>query len=388
MIAPGALEGFRVLDFSQMMAGPLCATMLADFGADVIKIEPPEGDAMRNTGETRIGGETEFYLSVNRNKRSVVLDLKSAHGLQAAMRLMQTADVVIENFRPGTADRLGIGYAAVLAVNPKIVYCSLSGFGKDSVNRDRPALDPVIQAMSGVMQLSGTAQTGPLRTGFAVSDFSTPIFAAYGVALALLARERNGSGQRIDLSMLNATVAAMVPREGYYFATGRTPERHGNEHYQIVPYGAYETSDQRQVFIIAHNDKYWAALVRALAHAELDDARFATGKGRLAHRADVNALIAQACRAVCVDELMRRLTNEGVLFSLVRSFEEVFTDPEIERDMVVRIAHPTAGEVRVLANPLQLSGTPARVRLAPPLLGQHTEEVLAEIGMGAGDGHA
>ena len=380
-MAAAALDGIRVLDFSQMMAGPLCAALLADFGADVVKIEPPEGDAMRNTGETRIGGETEFYLSVNRNKRSIVLDLKTPQGLAAALRLAGMADVVVENFRPGTADRLGIGYEALRSINPRLVYCSLSGFGRNSVDRDRPALDPVIQAMSGIMQLTGTADTGPLRSGFAVSDFSTPLFAAYGVAMALLARARTGEGQRVDLSMLHATIAAMVPREGYYFATGRTPERHGNEHYQIVPYNAYATADQREIFLIGHNDKYWQALVRALGDPELAQPRFAAGRDRIAQRAEVNRRIADALGRRPAAEWQQRLAAEGALFSLVRSFEEVFTDPEIEREMVVRLAHPTAGAVRVLANPLQLSATPASVRRAPPLLGQHTDEVLAEAGL-------
>ncbi|MCL4183027.1 MAG: CoA transferase [Burkholderiaceae bacterium] len=379
MTVPTALKGVRVLDFSQMMAGPLCATLLADFGADVIKIEPPEGDAMRNTGETRIGGETEFFLSVNRNKRSIVLDLKTPQGLEAALRLIDTADVLIENFRPGTADRLGIGYEAVRARNPRLVYCSLSGFGKHSIHRDRPALDPVIQAMSGIMQLTGTRETGPLRSGFAISDFSTPLFAAYGVAIALLARGQTGQGQRLDLSMLHATICAMVPREGYYFATGRTPQRQGNEHYQIVPYNAYETADRRGIFLIAHNDKYWRALVRALAEPALADPRFAASKSRIAHREELNERIALAMRRHSADEWVRRLAAEGALFSLVRSFEEVFTDPEVAREMVVSLPHPTAGEVRVLANPLQLSATPATMQRAPPLLGQHTAELLAEI---------
>jgi crotonobetainyl-CoA:carnitine CoA-transferase CaiB-like acyl-CoA transferase len=379
-----ALQGIKVLDFSQMMAGPMCAMLLGDFGAEVIKIEPPEGDSIRRTGDTLIGGETEYYLSLNRNKRGIVLDLKTEAGLAAARKLAQEADVVVENFRPGTADRLGIGYENLRALNPRLIYCSLSGFGPTGPDRDRPALDPVIQAMSGIMQLTGTAESGPLRTGFALSDYVTPMFAVAGILAALNARHHSGVGQRIDLSMLNATIFSLLPREGYYFATGKTPARIGNQHYQLVPYNTFDTADGRQLFVLAHTDKFWRALMTAIDDPGLAaDKRLADNAGRAAHRDDVNRRLAARFATDTAAAWVQRLGEAGVIFSLVRTLDEVFADPQVRREMLVEVAHPTAGRLKLLANPLQFSATPASVRRHPPLLGEHTAEVLAEIGMDA-----
>ncbi|HSW17612.1 MAG TPA: CoA transferase [Ramlibacter sp.] len=379
-----ALHGIRVLDFSQMLAGPLAAMLLGDYGADVIKIEPPEGDALRRTGETQLGGETEYYLSANRNKRSLVVDLKSAAGLAIVRSLVLQADVLVENFRPGTADRLGIGYEAMRELNPRLVYCSLSGFGADSVHRDRAALDPVIQAMSGIMQLTGTPESGPLRTGFPVSDYVTPLLATSGILAALMARHTTGRGQRVDLTMLNATIFSMLPREGFYFATGKTPERNGNAHYQIAPYNTFQTADGRQVFLIGHNEKYWQALVQGLGEPGLAaDARFATASLRNQHGVELYAQMGRIFATRGVADWTARLTEASALFSVVRTWDEVFQDPEVRRDMVREIPHPTAGQISVLANPVRLSESPVEIRRAPPLLGEHTQEVLREFGLEA-----
>src|SRR3990167_8946754 len=298
----GPLEGIRVLDFTQMMAGPLCAMLLGDLGADVIKIEPPEGDAIRRTGETFLGGETESFLSFNRNKRSVVIDLKAEAGREAGRGLAAGADVVLENFRPGSAERLGVGYETLRALNPRLVYCSISGFGRAGADRARPALDPVIQAMSGIMQLTGSAETGPLRTGFPFSDLVTPLFATIGVLAALRVRERTGRGQRVDLSMLDATIFGMMPREAYFFATGRTPSRLGNEHYQIAPWNTYETADGRYMIVVAHTEKFWHALLTALDAPELGaDPRFLSNADRVRNRAALNARLAPAVRTPSPD---------------------------------------------------------------------------------------
>lgn len=380
--APAALQGIRVLDFSQMLAGPLAAMLLGDYGADVIKIEPPEGDALRRTGETRLGGETEYYLSANRNKRSLVVDLKTPTGLATVRSLVLQADVLVENFRPGTADRLGIGYEAMRELNPRLVYCSLSGFGTDSVHRDRAALDPVIQAMSGIMQLTGTAESGPLRTGFPVSDYVTPLLATSGILAALMARHATGRGQRVDLTMLNATIFSMLPREGFYFATGKTPERDGNAHYQIAPYDTFQAADGRQAFLIGHNEKYWQALVQGLGERELAaDARFATASLRHQHCAELYELMGRIFATRSMAEWTERLTEAGALFSVVRTWDEVFQDPEVRRDMVRELPHPTAGRISLLANPVRLSESPVAIRRAPPLLGEHTQEVLREFGL-------
>ncbi|OGK82303.1 MAG: alpha-methylacyl-CoA racemase [Candidatus Rokubacteria bacterium GWC2_70_16] len=374
----GPLEGIRVLDFTQMMAGPLCAMLLGDLGADVIKIEPPEGDAIRRTGDTFLGGETESFLSFNRNKRSVVLDLKAEAGREAGRGLAAGADVVLENFRPGSAERLGVGYEVLRALNPRLVYCSISGFGREGADRARPALDPVIQAMSGIMQLTGSDETGPLRTGFPFSDLVTPLLATIGVLAALRVRERTGRGQRVDLSMLDATIFGMMPRDAYFFATGRTPSRLGNEHYQIAPWNTYATADGRYLMVVAHTEKFWHALITALAAPELGaDPRFLSNADRVRNRTALNARLAAAFRTASLDEWTPRLTAAGVLFAPVRSFPEVFSDPRVRREMLVELDHPTAGRITVLANPLRFSETPATVRRCPPRLGEHTAEVLS-----------
>jgi CoA:oxalate CoA-transferase len=377
----GPLEGVRVVDLSQMMAGPLCSMILGDLGADVVKVEPPEGDAIRRTGETRVAGESEYFLSLNRNKRSIVVDLKQRAGQELVRALAAGADVLLENFRTGTAERLGLGWDALRPLNPRLVYCSVTGFPRDGGDAGRPALDPVIQAMSGIMQLTGTPESGPLKTGFPFADLVTPLFATIGVLGALHARERTGSGQRIDVAMLDATIFSTIPREGYYFATGCTPARLGNEHYQIAPYNVYETADGRHVMVIAHTEKFWRALVTALGDAGLGtDPRFATNAERCRHRNALNAALAGGFRQAPLDVWTERLNAAGVIFAPVLTFPDVFGDPRIASRMVARVQHATAGTVSVLANPLRYSDTPASIRRAPPALGEHTREVLAEAG--------
>ncbi|VTU22519.1 Formyl-coenzyme A transferase [Variovorax sp. SRS16] len=374
------LDGIRVLDLTQMVAGPLCTMLLGDLGAEVIKVEPPTGDTSRDIGVNRPGGESDYFLSLNRNKRSIVLDLKTANGIAMLKALALQCDIVVENFRPGTLDKLGIGYETLREGNPGLIYCALSGFGQDGPYRDRPALDPVIQAMSGLMQLNGTASSGPLKTGVLISDFVPPLFGTIGILSALYTRKTSGEGQRVDVSMLDATVFSMVPREGYYFSTGRTPERLGNAHYQIAPWNTYETSDHRHVMVVAHTAKYWKALLAATGRDALsDDPRFRTNADRLQNRALLDAELAAAFATGTLAAWTERLGASDALFSPVRDFEEVFADPAVRDAMVQTVTHPTAGEVPILRNPIRLSANPSTIRRAPPLLGQHTDEVLREL---------
>lgn len=376
----GALDCVRVLDLTQMMAGPVCPSLLGDFGADVIKVEPPAGDNMRHTGNTRIGGESDLFLSVNRNKRDIVLDLKTDHGRRIAQALAATADVVIENFRPGTAERLGLGYDDVRRDNPDVIYCSINGFGREGPDSARPALDPVIQAMAGLMSLSGDERTGPLLAGMPVSDFVTPVFATLGVLAALFARQRTGRGQRIDLSMIDASIFALMPREAHVMITGEDLPRLGNRHYQLVPYNSYETRDGRSIMVIAHTDKFWHALLQALDCMDLqDDPRLATRIDRANNREIIEERFSARFREEDCETWIERLTKADAIFAPVREVREVLSDERVRRDMVVTMEHPAAGPVSMLANPVRLSETPATIRRAPPTLGEHTDEVLQRM---------
>ena len=376
----GVLRGIRVLDLTQMVSGPLCTLVLGDFGADVIKVEPPEGDVARHIGRNRPTGESDYFLSMNRNKRSIVLDLKTSQGLETVKALAAGADIVVENFRPGTMEKLGIGYATLRDVNPRLIYCGLSGFGSDGAYRDRPALDPVIQAMSGLMQLTGTPTSGPLKTGVLLSDFVPPLFAVIGILAALRSRDETGEGQRVEVSMLDATVFSMVPREQYYFATGKTPARLGNAHYQMAPWNSFETSDGRHLVIVAHNEKYWRNLAATVGHLEwLEDGRFAANAARLDNRDELDRLLADCFRSDTLEGWTRRLADGDVLFSPVRDFEAVFSDPVVRESMVQTLPQEGAEPIELLRTPIRMQHQPPTIRTAPPRLGEHTQQVLAEL---------
>ncbi len=373
------LSDLRVLDFSQIVAGPLAGLLLGDLGADVIKVEPPEGDAARRIGTTRVNGSTESegVISLNRNKRSVVLDLKSEAGRAAAFELAKTADIIIENFRPGAMEKLGLGYEAVSAANPGVIYCSICGFGRTGPWSGRPAVDQIIQAASGIMQLTGAEDSGPLRTGFPFADTITPALATVGVLSALRERDRTGKGQRVDVSMLDAVLMGIVPREGYYFATGGTPARLGNAHYQVAPCGSFKTSDDRYIQIIAHQPKFWTSLVAALGEPSLaGDPRYVDNATRFANRETLHARMTELLAERPLAEWLERLESAGALFAPVRNFDEVFGDPDVAAHMVVEMEHAAAGRVKTVANPIQLSESPVRYERPPPALGEHSGEIL------------
>ena len=383
----GALDGVKVLDLTQMVAGPLATLMLGDMGADVIKVEPPDGESARQIGHSRPGGESDYYLAMNRNKRGIVLDLKTARGVATIKALAAISDIVVENFRPGTMEKLGLGYETLRESNPRLIYCAVSGFGNHGPYRDRPALDPVIQAMSGYMQLNGTPDSGPLKSGALHSDFTAPLFATIGILAALRARDAGGGGQRVDISMMDATIFSMIPREQYYFATGRQPARTGNAHFQLAPYNTYASSDGRHLMILAHTDKYWRAILAALDRQDLaTDPRFADPTTRFENRAALDAIIAAVFAGDTFDAWTARLTGADALFAPVRDFDQVFTDPLVRETMVHTIDHPNAGSVDMLRTPIRLSENPLTIRRRPPLLGEHTAEVLAEAGVRTTEG--
>ncbi|WP_345817313.1 CoA transferase (plasmid) [Paraburkholderia sp. PREW-6R] len=377
-----ALEGMKVLDFTQMMNGPFGTMLLADFGADVIKVEPPVGDTMRLTGETFLGDDAVYFLTLNRNKRSVIVDLAMPEGQRVAQEMAKQVDIVVENFRPGVAEKLGISYETLSALNPRLIYCSTSAFGRTGEDSFRPGMDPVVQAMSGIMQLTGDENTGPLKTGMPYADLITPLLSTIGVLAAVQSRNKTGRGQRVDLSMIDATIFSMIPRDAYYFATGETPGRIGNAHWQIVPYNTYRTSDDRHIMVIAHTDKFWRVLASAVGATELlDDDRLKTKDGRLANRQIVDAGLAQAFARQSLAHWDEKLREAHAMFSPVLNFQEVFEDPRVQEDLVVELDHPKAGKFKVVTNPIRLSETPPSIRRPPPTLGQHTEEILREFGI-------
>jgi formyl-CoA transferase len=375
----GALEGLKILDFTQMMTGPMGTMILGDFGADVIKVEQPAGDPFRKSGETSLGGDSVFFLSVNRNKRGIALDLKSEAGRKAARELADQADVFVENFRPGFSEAAGLGYEELRKTNPGLIYCSITGFGQTGPDANRPALDQVIQAMSGMMQITGTPETGPLKTGFPFADLVTALISTIGILAALEARHRTGLGQRIDLAMLDATIFSMVPRDVFYSVTKSSPPLTGNQHWDIVPNDTYKTADGREIMIITINDKFWRILVEAMgAPALAADPRYATKQARLANRGAVDAELRALFASKTMAEWDRLLGAAGAIYGPVKTWPEVFEAPATRDALIRTVSHPTAGDYDVVQNPVQLSQTPHSIRRPPPTFGQHNAEILRE----------
>lgn len=371
-----ALAGLRVLDFTQMMTGPMATMLLADAGADVVKVEQPAGDPFRKSGETSIEGDGAFFLGVNRNKRGVVVDLKTDEGRALARRMAAEADVLVENFRPGFADKHGLGYDELNAINPRLIYASITGFGRSGPNAGRPALDQVIQAYSGLMQVTGTQDSGPLKIGFPFSDLVTALFATIGILTALQARERSGQGQRVDLSMMDASLFSHVPRDVYFSLTGKTPERWGNEHWDIVPNNVYETADGQGMMIITINDKFWRILCEAMGDPEFAaDPRYATKDARIANRKSLDERLGRLFATRPMAEWDRILNAAGAIYGPVRTWPEVFADPTTQESMLRTLTHPSGTTFEVINNPLRLSATPTSVRSAPPTLGQHNDQL-------------
>jgi crotonobetainyl-CoA:carnitine CoA-transferase CaiB-like acyl-CoA transferase len=358
------------------MTGPVATMLLADAGADVVKIEQPSGDPFRKSGELSVGDDSAFFISTNRNKRSIVLDLKSVEGQEAARKLALEADVLVENFRPGFTEKVGLRFEDLAAHNPGLIYCSITGFGREGPNAGRPALDQVIQAYSGLMQVTGTQETGPLKIGFPFSDLITAMFATVGVLTALQARVRDGKGQRVDLSMMDASLFSHSPRDVYFSLTGKTPERWGNEHWDIVPNNTYPTADGEEVMVITINDKFWKILCEALGDPEFAaDPRYANKSARLANRAEVDARLAALFRQRPLAEWDIILNKAGAIYGPVRSWPAVFGDPAVQESMIAQLTHASGQSYNVVKNPLKMSRTPMEIRDGSPTLGQHNSDL-------------
>ena len=373
------LDGLTVLDFSRVLAGPYCTMQLGDLGARVIKIEQPgRGDDTRAWGPPFVAGESAYFLSVNRNKESLALDLKHPAAKRAIDALLARADVLVENFRPGTMERLGIGYDTVAAKHPRLVYCSISGFGQTGPRRAEPGYDAMMQAEGGLMSITGAADGPPFRVGVAIGDIATGMFAVQGILAALLARARTGRGQRVDIAMLDAVTALLSYQASSAFATGETPVRLGNRHPSIAPYDTFAAADGEFVLSVGNDDQF-RRLAAVLRRDELaQDRRYRTNADRVANvealRADLSALLAQWRRA----DVLAALKQAGVPSGAVRTITEALADPQLAaREMIVPLEHAGAGTIQVLGTPLKLSATPATIGVPPPALGQHTDAILA-----------
>jgi formyl-CoA transferase len=375
------LERLRVLDLTRALAGPFCSQMLGDMGADVLKVEQPGvGDNARGWGPPFQGGESSYFLSVNRNKRSLALNLRDERGAEVLRRLVLQSDVLLENFVPGTLDRLGFSYAACRALKPNLIYCSISGFGQIGPERERSAYDQVLQGLGGIMSITGEVGGPPMRVGIAIADIMAGMFAAYAVQVALYHRERTGVGQMIDTSLLDGQLAMLTYQAGRYFATGDAPPSSGNQHPTIVPYGVYRASDAYFNLAVGTED-LWRRFCAALELEPLRaDPRFTTNRDRLAHRAELNALLEPLFAGHTINQIQELMDQASVPCGAVRDLHSVFTDPQVAAlGLIEALDHPTAGAIKVVGPPYRLSETPPSVRLPPPLLGQHTDEVLREL---------
>jgi len=382
------LEGVRVLDLTRALAGPYCTMMLGDLGADVIKVERPgRGDDSRGWGPPFAGepygpypGESAYFIAVNRNKRSLTANLKSPEGQEVMRRLAGVSDVLVENFRTGVLDRMGLGYEEMHGLNPRLVYCSISGYGRTGPYAERPGYDVIIQAEGGMMAITGPEEGPPSRVGVPIVDITAGMFAATAVLAALRARDLTGEGQLVDVSLLDTQVALLANVASNYLVGGAEPRRLGNAHPNIAPYEAFPARD-RWFALAAANERQWAALCDVIGRPELkDDPRFATNGARVSNRPELVTVLNDAFAARDADEWLPDLREAGLPCGPINTVPDVFDHPQAQaRDLALETEHPTAGPVRLTGFPYKLSQTPAEVRQPPPLLGQHTEEVLTEL---------
>lgn len=376
------LAGVKVLDLTRALAGPFCTMMLADLGADVIKVEPPgRGDETREWGPPFLKGESTYFMSVNRNKRSIVLDLKSKKGVEVLRKLAASSDVLVENFRPGTSERLGIGYGSIKKLNPKIVYCSISGFGQTGPYKDRPGYDLVVFASSGMMSITGEEGRPPVKAGVPVSDIGGGMYAAYAIVSSLYGRSRSGLGEYIDVSLLEGQISWLTHQAGSYFATGRDPVKLGSAHPSIAPYQAFRARDHYFVVAVG-NDELWHSFCKAISQPQLDrDPRFKSNPLRVKNRRQLERILSRIFATDTADGWVRKLDSAGIPGSAINSLSKVFSDPHVlARRLVVESKHPRAGKVKQLAMPFRLESFNFTVKRPPPILGEHTVDVLAEAG--------
>lgn len=375
------LSDVTVLDLSRILAGPYCSMMLGDLGADIIKVErPTAGDDTRHWGPPDAGGEAAYYLCANRNKRSLTVNLKTPEGLEIIRELARQSDILIENYKVGTLQKMGLGYDDLKAINPGLIYCSITGFGQNGPYKDKPGYDFMIQGMGGVMSFTGDPQGAPMKVGVAIVDITAGMFACNAIQAALRHRDKTGRGQYIDMSLLDSVVSWLANVGSNYLVSGELPKRYGNAHPNIVPYEPFKTKDGTYIALAVGNDSQWEkfcglADLKELAH----DPRFATNPQRVHNRDALIPMVAEKMLARSGQEWLRELDNLMIPCGPINTFDKVFSDPQIlARQMVAEVPHPTAGSVKMVTSPMKLSETPCEITRHPPLLGEHTEELLRE----------
>ncbi|TVQ29793.1 MAG: CoA transferase [Geminicoccaceae bacterium] len=373
------LDGIRVVDLTRVLAGPFCTMLLGDMGAEVIKVEGHEGDPVRRQGTLK-DGLSWYFAAFNRNKKSVVIDLKTDAGKELLARLIETADVLVDNYRPGVLAKMGFGAERLAELNPQLVTCNVNGYGSTGPYVDRPAFDFVVQAMSGFMSVTGAEDQPPMRTGLPITDLVAGLYAAFGVVNALHARRHNGRGQHVDSAMANGILSLMAYLASEHFATGQLPPRTGNDHPLVAPYGLFTASDG-EVAVAPSNDTVLRRFLRAIELEHLlDDPRFSTNEARFPRRAELRALIDARMRTESQAHWIEVLNRAGVPSGKVQDLAEVFADPQVRaQEMVIDVARAGAAPVRMLGFPVKLSQTPCTVRLPAPELGEHDDEILGPL---------
>lgn len=385
---PGLLQGVRVIDLTRILAGPFCTMIMGDLGADVLKIEiPGRGDDTRQWGPPFAeGGESAYFISANRNKRSMTLNLKSDKGLEILKRLIAEGDVLVENFRVGTLERMGLNHESLQSIKPGLIYCTITGYGYSGPYRDRPGYDFMAQALAGFMSVTGPEDGEPTRAGIAIADLSAGIFASNAILAALFHRERSGEGQRIDISLLESQVALMSYVASNYLISGENPVRYGNAHPNIVPYQSFKAKDGYFAFA-AGNDLQWQRFCQIIDHPEWAiDERFVSNPRRNENRGTLIELLSDVFSERPIAEWLQICEDADISAARINDLAQVFRDPQIKAlGTRLEVDHPTAGRIPMVASPLNIPTMPAQVRFPPPLLGEHTDEILQEILAIAGD---
>jgi formyl-CoA transferase len=374
------LHGIRVLDLSRVLAGPYCTMVLGDLGADVIKVESPDGDETRGWGPPFTNGESAYYLCVNRNKRSIVVDFKTEEGRKLLHELVKRSDVLVENFRPGTLARFSLDYEAASAINPDLIYCSITGFGQTGPLRDKPGYDFMIQAMGGLMSITGEPDGEPMKVGVAVADLFAGQNAVIAILAALQARTQTSRGQHLDISLFDSQMAMLANVASNYLISGNLPRRYGNAHANIVPYQSFQAGDDWFVVAVG-NDRQFEKMCQVMGKRQLaSDPRFRLNSERVKNREELVSILKPVFLTRTAGEWLSLLEAAGIPCGPINTFDKVFSMLQVEaREMLIHMEHPEMEDLKLVGSPLKFSETPVDYKLPPPVLGEHTEEVLREL---------